>query len=138
MHLDYLRFLALAALCIVAASCQLKDLIQPVLRTHDGALLAVGDSLVDSAAVGSTAPRVDTINIQNMGDGDLRWSAWVKHASPWLTLQPDTGTAGQSPPLQVGADPTGLAIGVYRDTVIVAAASGTGTQEVPIVFRIHP
>jgi hypothetical protein len=80
---------------------------------------------------------VDTILIENKGDGDLRWTARALHASPWLSLQPDTGTAGQSPPLQV-SDPTGLALGVYRDTVIVAAASGTGMPEVPIVFRIHP
>ena len=99
---------------------------------------AAPDSLPDSAAVGSSAPRVDTIIIENQGDGDLRWTARVLHASPWLMLQPDTGTAGQSAPLQVHADPTGLALGVYRDTVIVAAASGTGTREVPIVFRIHP
>lgn len=99
---------------------------------------AAPDSLADSAPVGSTAPRVDTILIENKGDGDLRWSAHSLHASPWLSLQPDTGTAGQSPPLQVSADPTGLALGVYRDTVVVATASGAGTQEVPVVFRIHP
>ena len=99
---------------------------------------AAPDSLADSAAFGSTAPRVNTILVENKGDGVLRWSAHSLHASPWLTLQPDTGTAGQSAPLEVRADPTGLALGVYRDTVIVTAASGAGTQEVPIVFRIHP
>jgi hypothetical protein len=132
-----LRGLAIAALCVVAATCRLDDLCGPGCGT--GAILQVSpaDSLTDSAVVGSTAPRVDTINIENKGDGDLRWSARVLHASPWLSLQPDTGTAGQSAPLQVRADPTGLALGVYRDTVVVAA-SGSGVQEVPVVFRIHP
>lgn len=74
------------------------------------------DSVADSAPVGSIAPRVDTINIENKGDGDLRWTARVVRASPWLSLQP---------------------LGVYRDTVIVAATSG-GVQAVPVVFRIHP
>lgn len=133
--MDYLRFLVIAALCVGAATCR-----EGALGT--GALLFVApaapDSLVDSATVGSTAPRLDTIRIMNYGGGLLSWAAHVKHASPWLSLQPETGTAGQSAPLQVHADPTGLALGVYRDTVIVAAASGTGTQEVPVVFRIRP
>lgn len=130
-----IRRLAIAALCVVAATCRTSEMGR-------GPLLFVAptapDSLADSAVVGSTTPRVDTIIIENKGDGDLRWSAHVVHASPWLSLQPDTGTAGQTPPLQVRADPTGLAVGVYRDTVIVTAASGTGSQEVPLVFRIHP
>jgi hypothetical protein len=130
-----LQALALAALCIVAAACRANEMGQgPLLYVSP----AAPDSLADSAPVGSSAPRVDTILIENKGDGDLRWSAYCLHASPWLSLQPETGTAGQSAPLQVHADPTGLALGVYRDTVIVAAASGTGTQEVPVVFRIRP
>lgn len=80
---------------------------------------------------------MDTIQIMNAGDGELRWTARVKHASPWLSLQPDTGTAGHSPPLRLRADPTGLALGVYRDTVVVAGSRG-GLQQVPVVFRIHP
>ena len=99
---------------------------------------ALPDSLADSAPVGSSVPRVDTILIENKGDGDLRWTARALHASPWLSLQPDTGTAGQSAPLQVRADPMGLALGVYRDTVVVSASSGSGVVEVPVVFRILP
>lgn len=113
-------------------------LLQPPLSTHDGALLGVGDSLVDSATVGSTVPRVDTIRIMNYGGGLVSWAAQVKHVSPWLTLQPDTGTVGLSAPLQVHADPTGLALGVYRDTIIVATPSTGAALPVPVVFRIHP
>ncbi len=127
-----LRGLTIATLCVVAATCRAGAL-------GTGPLLfvvpAAPDSLADSAPVGSTAPRVDTIRIMNLGDGLLRWAAQVKHANTWLTLQPDTGTVGGAP-LQVNADPTGLALGVYRDTVIVAA-SGSGVLEVPVVFRIH-
>jgi hypothetical protein len=95
-------------------------------------------SLVDSAAVGSTAPRADTIRIMNEGRGQLQWAALVRHAAPGLTLQPDTGTAGVSAPLQVRMDPSGLATGVYLDTVLVVDKSGTGSLEVAVFFRIHP
>ncbi|HEY6110759.1 MAG TPA: hypothetical protein VIV56_17785 [Gemmatimonadales bacterium] len=62
----------------------------------------------------------------------------MKHASPWLSLQPDTGTAGETPALQVVADPSGLSVGVYTDTVVVEDRSGTGSLEVPVEFRITP
>ncbi len=129
-----LHGLAIAALCVVAVTCRAGLLGNGPLLFVDP---AAPDSLADSAPVGSTAPRVDTINIENKGDGDLRWTARALHTSPWLSLQPDTGTAGQTAPLQVRSDPTGLALGVYRNTIIVAATSG-GVQAVPVVFRIHP
>lgn len=135
-----LRGLAMVALCVVAATCGPGAPCD--LGCGRGALLRVipslPDSPADSASFGSTVPRVDTIQIINDGGGELRWAAQARHASPWLTLTPDTGTAGQSAPLRVHADPTGLALGVYRDTVVVASLSGGGALQVPVVFRIHP
>ena len=96
------------------------------------------DVLLDSATVGTSTPRHSPVQITNAGGGILRWAASVKHASPWLSLQPDTGTAGLSPTLQVVADPSGLAAGIYVDTVIVQDRGGSGSQEVPVEFRITP
>lgn len=59
------------------------------------------DSFLDSAAVGSTIPRVMTIEVMNDGGGELRWRAMIKHASPWLSMAPDTGTAGMTPAPQL-------------------------------------
>jgi BACON domain-containing protein len=133
------RSLAHLTLCVAAAACGPDTLCS---SGCGGAILLVSpslpDSIADSAAAGTTAPRVDTIRVENGGSGDLRWAARVLHRGPWLTLQPDTGTAGLSPPLQVRADPTGLALGVYRDTVVVTASSGSAAVMVPVVFRIHP
>src|SRR5512135_2396928 len=95
------------------------------------------DSLLDSATVGSTTPRVMTIEVMNEGGGELRWRAMIRHASPWLSMAPDTGTAGVTPAPQLHANPTGLAVGSYRDTVVVEDASGTGSLQVPVEFRIH-
>lgn len=66
------------------------------------------------------------------------WRATIKHSSPWLSMAPDTGTAGATPAPQLQANPTGLVVGSYRDTVIVEDRAGTGTLTVPVVFRIYP
>lgn len=94
------------------------------------------DRLIDSVVVNDTAHRALTIHTENLGAGLLHWVASVKHASPWLTIQPDAGTAGIDSAV-VWADPTGLAAGVYRDTVVVSADAG-GTAQVPIAFFIMP
>lgn len=103
-----------------------------------GAILRVNpDRLLDSAVVGSTTPRVMTLEVMNEGAGELRWRATIKHGSPWLSMTPDAGTAGQTPAPQLQANPTGLVVGSYRDTVIVEALSGTGSMQVPVEFRIY-
>ncbi|HSD33359.1 MAG TPA: hypothetical protein VLB49_15680 [Gemmatimonadales bacterium] len=79
-----------------------------------------------------------TIEIINEGGGELRWRAIIKHSSPWLSMAPDTGTAGVTPAPQLRANPTGLVLGSYRDTVIVLDRAGTGNRAVPVEFRIYP
>lgn len=104
-----------------------------------GAILRVNpDRFLDSAAVGSTTPRVMTLEVINDGGGELPWRATIKHASPWLSMAPDTGTAGVTPAPQLQANPTGLVVGSYRDTVIVEDRTGTGSLAVPVEFRIYP
>ena len=79
-----------------------------------------------------------TIEVMNEGGGALRWRAMIKHASPWLSLAPDTGTAGVTPAPQLQANPTGLVVGSYRDTVIVEDRAGSGSLQVPVELRIYP
>ena len=94
------------------------------------------DRLIASAVANDTAHRALTIHTENLGAGLLHWVASIKHASPWLTIQPDSGTAGIDSAV-VWADPTGLTTGVYLDTVVVSANAG-GTAQVPIAFIIMP
>ena len=79
-----------------------------------------------------------TIEIINDGAGRLGWRAVIRHASPWLSMAPDTGTAGVTPAPKLQANPTGLVAGIYRDTVIVEDRAGTGSLAVPVEFRIYP
>lgn len=128
-----LRHLPLVAGLCLAGACD-----QPFCCSH-GLLLKVSpDRLSDSAAVGSTTPRVMTLEVINDGGGELRWRAVIKHASPWLSIAPDTGIAGQTPAPQLQAKPTGLVVGSYRDTVIVEDRAGTGSLAVPVELRIYP
>ncbi len=87
------------------ATCRIGDLI----TVKDTALLVVEpaapDSLKASSALGSVAPQVRPINVKNDGGGDLHWRAFVKNNSPWVTLDPDSGTAGQTPTLQASFVP---------------------------------
>ena len=119
-----------ALLCLSLAAACSQESISP------GMLSLSPDRLIDSAVVNDTAHRALTIHTENLGAGLLHWAASVKHASPWLSIQPDSGTAGIDSAV-VWADPTGLAAGVYRDTVVVSANAG-GTAQVPIAFVIVP
>lgn len=124
----------LSALCLAGACTDSLCGCTP----RVGLLRVTPDRLLDSAAVGSTTPRVMTLEVINDGGGALRWRATIKHASPWLSMAPDTGTAGLTPAPQLQANPTGLVVGSYRDTVIVEDRAGTGSLMVPVEFRIYP
>lgn len=95
-------------------------------------------SLLDSASVGSSTLKIMTLEIVNEGGGELRWRAMIKHASPWLSMSPDTGTAGLTPAPHLQANPTGLVVGSYRDTVIVEDRAGSGSLQVSVELRIYP
>jgi hypothetical protein len=128
----------IAALCVAAATCRLDKLIAP----PQGAFLCVTpvapDSLMDSAATGSTARRVDVISVLNCGGGELKWNADIKQGSSWVVVRPDSGTAGTGPPVQVIFDPSDLDTGVYRETAIVSSPAVSAALEVPLWFKIHP
>ncbi|HEY6109658.1 MAG TPA: hypothetical protein VIV56_12240 [Gemmatimonadales bacterium] len=79
-----------------------------------------------------------TFEVINDGGGQLQWRAFLKHASPWLSMAPDTGTAGVTPAPQLQANPTGLVVGSYRDTVIVEDRAGGGSLQVSVELRIYP
>ncbi|HSD31080.1 MAG TPA: Ig-like domain-containing protein [Gemmatimonadales bacterium] len=132
------RGLLVVAVAVSGTTCRIADLI----NVKDAALLKVvpvaPDSLKASSALGSAAPQVAPIEVINDGGGELRWRAFLKHSSPWVTLDPDTGTAGQTPTLRAIFHPSGLVLDEYEDTVVVQDRAGTGTLEVPLWYRVRP
>ena len=97
------RGLLVVVLAVSAATCRIGDLIG---HSKLAVLEVDPDSVSDSAAVGSTAPRINPVDVINDGDGDLDWKAVIKHHSSWLTLDPDSGRAGVTPSLRTIFDPT--------------------------------
>lgn len=132
------RGLLVLVLAVVAATCRLDKLIAP----PQGSLLCVTpaapDSLTDSAALGSGTLRVNALTIRNCGGSELRWEAQIKNGSPWVAVRPDSGTAGQGPPVQVIFDPSGLDTGMHREVAVITSRAVAAALEVPLRFRVHP
>lgn len=122
---------------LVAATCRLDRLFV----TPAGALLcvtpSVPDTLRDSAAGGSVAPRGDTLGIHNCGGGELRWTASLQEGSPWITVVPESGVAGHGAAPQVIFNPASLPPGVHHETILIRS-SGNGVADVPVAFAIQP
>jgi hypothetical protein len=133
------RGFLVAALCVAAATCRLDKLIAPPQGAYLCVTPSAPDSLVDSAALGSTARRVRVVGIDNCGGSELRWNADIKQGSPWVVVQPDSGIAGSGPPVQVIFDPTGLdTTGDYREAAVISSSAVSATLEVPLRFRVYP
>jgi len=126
---------AAAPLLLLLATCQVDKLTN---NPPPVATLAVTPSgLRDSAAVGSTAQRGDTLAIANVGPGTMSWTARTARAEPWVTMSRSSGTAPAN--LGLAYDARGLAPGVYRDTVIVSAENAKDSPaRVPVEFMVYP
>jgi len=126
---------------ILVATCRLEQLVV----VPQGALLCVTpsapDTPRDSAAAGSATLRSNAITISNCGAGTLHWTAFARLGNPWLSIDPDSGVAGPSgaPPLpHIVLNSVDLDTGVYRETVVINSAAGSGAIEIPVAFSIHP
>lgn len=65
----------------------------------------------------------DTLEVRNDGTGPLVWTASNKSA--WLTLGTVAGVGEGKIPLKLAT--SGLAVGTYRDTVVVVAVGASGS-----------
>ena len=115
------------------ATCGVDKLLKP---PAGGVLQINPTQLEDSAARGSIAPRVTSVQISTGATGALGWTAAVLRASPWVTLGAASGKAPGA--LAVSVDPTGLGVGVYRDTIVVSAMTGGGEARIPVELTVHP
>jgi BACON domain-containing protein len=94
------------------------------------------NTLTFTTTVGNNSA-AQTINIQNTGGGTLTWSAGVP-TQPWLTVTPTTGSdaAGQSTPVTLSVDVTGLAAGTSTATVVITPSVG-GAVTVNVTLTIN-
>jgi hypothetical protein len=128
------RGLAVASIPVLLSTCKLGDLFE---AGTVGRLAVPDDSAaVASAAVGSTAPRILTLEITNETGGALPWTASGMLGSPWLSLSPTSGTTPDT--VSVSLDPAGLTVGTYQDDIVVVATSGIDSVAIPVEFTIRP
>jgi hypothetical protein len=123
----------LSVLCL-ATACSPGDLCDSC--PGNISILDVSPTSFEDSAPATSGPRFLTIHVLNDGGGDLLWHAVVLHGSAWLSLQPDTGKGGDSTVAQ--ANPAGLAVGDYRDTVVVVDWLTSVARYVPVDFRVLP
>jgi len=91
-------------------------------------------SVVDSAGEGTTTARTKDVTLS--GTAPLGWTATRAQSSTWLSLSAPSGTTPST--LTLTMNPTGLAPGTYRDTVIVTSAGAAGSPDsTPVTFTIQ-
>jgi hypothetical protein len=81
------------------------------------------------AQLGAANPPSQTLNITNISQGTLHWTATKK--STWLSLSSYSGTAPSTVTLNV--DNAGLVAGVYVDTIRVSDPAATNSPQYAVV-----
>ena len=108
---------------------------------NDPSILLCDPNTVESACVAGENPFDQAIDIVNLGDNEMNWTASDDAASPdWLTVTPASGTtvAGKST-LTVSIDTTGLVPGSYVANVTVTAidsVTGLGAIGSPATVQV--
>ncbi|MCH8991586.1 MAG: S8 family serine peptidase, partial [Acidobacteria bacterium] len=106
--------------------------------TADLALSTVPGLLTLAAEPGGS-PVTETIEIRNVGaPGTIDWTA--SEVETWLSLSPTSGTATNVTPgsIDVTADPTGLAPGIYTSFVTVAGNAANSPVQTRVRFAVAP
>ncbi|PYO37750.1 MAG: hypothetical protein DMD29_14955, partial [Gemmatimonadetes bacterium] len=78
---------------IVSPEAGTTKRIPVILRLQQPVVAVTPSSVTDSANVGSTVARTDTLHINNSGAGSLNWSASLAPNVTWLSLSGSPGLA---------------------------------------------
>jgi hypothetical protein len=94
--------------------------------------------VVDSAPAGSGATRAAALILSTArGNAPPPWTAHRAADAPWLTIAAAPGSAPDT--IRLALDPTGLAGGIYRDTIVIVPQDPSIAQlHVPVELRIVP
>jgi hypothetical protein len=92
-------------------------------------------SFTFEAVAGEADPNVQVLNVQNVGEGTLNWTA--TNLQPWLTLSPNSGV--DDGPCSLYVSIASLAAGLYEDTITVSDPAATNDpQKVPVYLTVLP
>ncbi len=93
--------------------------------------------------VGNPAPIFQDVTIRNGGGSPLNWSIDTTVPFPvWLSVNPLSGTGilpGQTvnPAFQVSVSATGLPVGIYTYTLVIAGNASNAPVNIPVTFTIE-
>lgn len=112
---------------------------QPILKVAP-------ESLEFSATQFGQNPQSQTLNIENIGSGNLEWIAVVEYVSPpveginWLSLDSNSGTTATVPSeVSVSVDISGLESGNYSAILkIEAQGAQNSPQEISVTLNLAP
>ena len=107
----------------------------PVIVSHTGtpAISLSKSSLVFGSVVNGISSSPVNVVLSNTGTGTLSWSA-AKNAS-WITVSPTSGTGNAV--LQIGANPSGLAVGKHQGTISITDPNATNSpQTISVTLNI--
>lgn len=95
-------------------------------------------SFTFQATQGGPNPSVQTLSIWNAGTGTLDWNAGESAA--WLSLNPTAGSStGETDPINLNIDISGMTTGTYSATVTLSAAGASNTpRQVPVTLVVNP
>ncbi len=115
----------------LTTTCKLQDLVRSS-RLEE--LQVTPGALADSALQGSTAPRVARLALEIASEA-VPWTLRSAQGSAWLHPGATSGTAPDT--LTVTLDPTGLAAGIHRDTLVLTVAGpASAPVPIPVEFRV--
>lgn len=81
------------------------------------------------------ANTLQSVTLQNTGDGQVSWTAWTDQS--WLSLTPTQGTFSSSQRVVIGASRARLSPGKYTGRVTFASSTGTNIP-VHITMEVTP
>jgi len=87
--------------------------------------------LAFTAVEAGSNPASQTLTITNEGDAELNWTASILHGSPWLSIDPTSGTDDGA--VTVAVDITGLVADTYEDTIVVADPAADNSPQMAVV-----
>ncbi|HLQ59074.1 MAG TPA: hypothetical protein VK113_06115, partial [Gemmatimonadales bacterium] len=96
--------------------------------------------VVDSAPAGSGATRAAALVLSTArGNAPPPWTAHRAANAPWLTIGAAPNPAPPPDTLRLTLDPTGLARGIYRDTIVIVPQDPSIARlHVPVELQILP
>jgi uncharacterized protein (TIGR03437 family) len=98
--------------------------------------LSVAPTIVTFQTDGTTQPGAGGIQVSNLGDGTIHFTASVLNGSSWVNLGSYSTAVTASTPssIPINAIISGLAVGDYRDVVHID--SDAGSADVPVTLLV--